>query len=146
VTELSVDFIGIGWAYPLGVRHNGAIATVDGVANLERAMRIVLTTYLGERPMRPDFGSRLRDYLFDGMSAATLVAIEEEVARALYSCEPRVEIDDVTATAAPDTPGRVDIEISYTVLATNDAANLVVPFYTIPGEGDTVREVEGVMP
>jgi phage baseplate assembly protein W len=146
VTELSVDFIGIGWAYPLGVRNNGAIATVDGVANLERAMRIVLTTYLGERPMRPHFGSRLRDYLFDGMSAATLVAIEEEVARALSSCEPRAQIDDVTATAAPDAPGRLDIDISYTVLATNDPANLVVPFYMIPGQDDTILEDGGITP
>src|SRR5690349_20092529 len=135
---MSVDFIGAGWAFPLGVRHNGAIATVDGVANLEKAMRIVLTTYLGERPMRPDFGSRLRDYLFEGVSAVTLAAIEQEVARALDSCEPRAQVDRVSATAAPETPGRVDIDIAYTILATNDAANLVVPFYTIPGEGPEV--------
>jgi phage baseplate assembly protein W len=131
---MSVDFIGTGWAVPLGVRHNGAIAMADGVANLEKAMRIVLSTYLGERPMRPHFGSRLRDYLFEATSAATLAAIEHEVARALHSCEPRVEVDDVTATVDPDAPGRIDIEIAYTVLATNDPGNLVVPFYSIPGE------------
>lgn len=131
---MSVDFIGSGWAFPLGVRHNGAIATVDGVANLEKAMRIVLSTYLGERPMRPNFGCRLRDHLFDGSSAETLAAIEGEVARALHSCEPRVEINGVTATAHPDSPGRIDIDIAYNVLSTNDPGNLVVPFYTIPGE------------
>jgi phage baseplate assembly protein W len=135
---MSVDFIGSGWAFPLGVRHNGSVATVSGVANLERAMRIILMTYLGERPMRPRFGSLLRDYLFEATSPATLAAVEREVRRALSSCEPRVAIDDVVASVDDDEPGRIDITISYTVLATNDPANLVVPFYSIPGEGATL--------
>ena len=27
-------------------------------------MRIILLTYPGERPMRPEFGSRVRDFVF----------------------------------------------------------------------------------
>ena len=133
---MSVDFIGSGWAYPLGVRHDGGIATVGGTANVEKAMRIILSTYLGERPMRPLFGSRLRDFLFEGISPATIAAVEREVARAIDSCEPRVRVDGVTATPDRERPGRLDLTISYTVLETNHPGNLVVPFYTIPGEED----------
>jgi phage baseplate assembly protein W len=131
---MTTDFIGRGWAFPIAVRDNGAIATVGGVANVEKAMRIVLQTRLGERPMRPNFGSRLHDFMFDGIATELLVAIEREVARALTSCEPRVRIDAVSATTASAGRGRVDIDIAYTVLATNDPHNLVVPFYSIPGE------------
>ena len=133
---MSVDFIGRGWAYPLGVQPNGAIATADGVAKLEQAMRIILTTYLGERPMRPAFGSRLRDFLFDGVTEASAGAIGEEVARAIGSCEPRVVVDDVDVRPKEGAYGGFDIDIYYTVLGTNDARNLVVPFYSIPGEED----------
>jgi phage baseplate assembly protein W len=131
---MTTDFIGRGWAFPVTVRDSGGIATVGGVANLEKAMRIVLATQLGERPMRPAFGSRLREHLFAGISPETLRAIEDEVRRAITSCEPRARVDGVTATAEDARRGRVDIEIRYTVLATNDPHNLVVPFYAIPGE------------
>ena len=65
---MTTDFIGRGWAFPITVRDNGSIATIDGVANIEKAMRIVLCTRLGERPMRPNFGSRLHEFMFDGVS------------------------------------------------------------------------------
>ena len=111
---MTVDFIGRGWAFPLGVQANGAIATSGGVTRLEQAMRIILSTHLGERPMRPLFGSRLRDFLFAGVDDASTREIALEVARAIGSCEPRVEVDHVDVV--------------------NEARNLVVPFYSIPGE------------
>lgn len=130
----TADFSGRGLALPLGVEPNGSMATTHGVANLEKAMRVVLVTYLGERPMRPDFGSRLRDFVFDGVTSENAVAIANEVARALYECEPRVEVDAVDVVPRPEEYGRFDIEIRYTVKDTNEPQNLVVPFYTIPGE------------
>jgi phage baseplate assembly protein W len=131
---MTTDFVGRGWAFPIAVRDNGAIATVDGIANVEKAMRIILQTYLGERPMRPHFGSRLRDFMFDAMTTESLAAIEREVERALTSCEPRVRVDAVQATTTSAERGRVDIDVVYTLLSTNDPHNLVMPFYSIPGE------------
>ena len=131
---MSVDFIGRGWAFPMGVAPNGTVATTEGTARLEQAMRIILVTYLGERPMRPLFGSRLRDFLFAGVSPASAVEIAREVRRAIESCEPRVDVNGVDARPMEGAYGGFDIEISYTVKATNDEGNLLVPFYTIPGE------------
>jgi phage baseplate assembly protein W len=68
------------------------------------------------------------------MTPERLAAVELEVARALTSCEPRVRVDAVRATADRAEHGRVDLDVSYTVLATNDPHNLVFPFYSIPGE------------
>lgn len=131
---MSVDFIGRGLAFPLGVRHNGALSTAEGPAKLEQAMRIILTTYLGERPMRPNFGSRLRDFLFDGVSPDSVSAVAAEVWRALDSCEPRVRVDNVAVSPREGPVGAFDIDILYTIRGENDQRNLVVPFYSIPGE------------
>ena len=63
-------------------------------------------------------------------------AIGQEVQRAIGSCEPRVRVDDVEVRCDDAGRGRFDIDIAYTVLGTNARQNLVVPFYSIPGEED----------
>ena len=48
------DFVGTGWAFPPTVNDRGGIAMVSGERELEQAIQIILLTYPGERPMRPD--------------------------------------------------------------------------------------------
>jgi phage baseplate assembly protein W len=131
-----VDFIGSGWSYPLGVRRNGAITTASGIDKLEQAMQIILTTYPGERPMRPEFACRLRDFVFDGVTDENSGAISNEVRRALRQWEPRVAVQEVEVTPVNEEFGKFLIEIVYVVRATNEERNLVFPFYTIPTEGE----------
>jgi uncharacterized protein len=130
------DFIGRGWSFPLDVTANGTIATMGGPRKLEQAMAIVLGTYPGERPFRPKFGSRLRDFAFEGASVDVFAAVEREVRDSLDFWEPRVDVRDVTVYADPDQPNLLQIDITYVVKGENDERNLVHPFYTIPDEGD----------
>lgn len=130
------DFIGRGWSFPLDVTANGTIATMGGPRKLEQAMSIVLTTYPGERPFRPAFGSRLRDFAFEGASVDVFAAIEREVRDSLGMWEPRTDVRNVTVIADPDRPNLLHIDITYVVKGENDERNLVHPFYTIPDEGD----------
>src|SRR5580700_2119789 len=92
------DFVGAGWAFPVGVDARGAIALTRGTDELEQAMRLILMTYPGERPMRPAFGSRLRDFIFTGATRENAALIEDEVRAALLRWEPRVEVDGVDVT------------------------------------------------
>src|ERR1044071_7591026 len=128
------DFIGRGWSVPLDVTANGTIATMGGARKLEQAMSIVLTTYPGERPFRPAFGSRLRDFAFEGASVDVFAAIEREVRDSLAMWEPRTDVRDVTVVADPDRPNLLHIDITYVVKGENDERNLVHPFYAIPDE------------
>jgi uncharacterized protein len=132
VETTRTDFLGSGWSYPLGVRPNGAIATVSGIDKLEQAMRLVLSTYPGERPMRPEFGCRLRDFLFESVNWENCGEIATEVGRALARWEPRAEIRGVDVVPVADEFGLFHIDIAYLVRATNEERNLVFPFYTIP--------------
>ncbi len=131
---MRADFIGAGWSYPLGVRHNGAITVASGIDKLEQAMRIILSTYPGERPMRPEFACRLRDFVFDGATDDNSGQIGTEVTRALRRWEPRVEVGRVEVTPETEQLSGFLIEIFYVVRATNEERNLVFPFYTIPEE------------
>ncbi|MFK0223818.1 GPW/gp25 family protein [Streptomyces vinaceus] len=129
------DFVGAGWAFPLGVSPTGGIALVRGEQELEQAMHLILGTYPGERPMRPDFGCRLRDYIFRDTGDQTLAEINNEVRNALLRWEPRVDADSVGIKPATHDPSLLYIDIQYVVKATNDRRNLVFPFYVIPEEG-----------
>jgi phage baseplate assembly protein W len=129
------DFIGAGWAFPAGVDTRGGVALVRGDTELVQAMRLILSTYPGERPMRPLFGSRLRDFVFRAPDDTTTAELVQEVRTALLRWEPRVDVRSVDVKPDPDEPTLLFIDISYSPKGTNDRRNLVFPFYTIPEDG-----------
>jgi phage baseplate assembly protein W len=129
------DFIGAGWGFPLRVNSRGGIALVRRERELEEAMRLILATYPGERPMRPDFGSRVRDWVFRGTDNDSLGALKIEVINSISRWEPRVKITDVIITRDSADASLLRINIQYQPLDTNDRRNLVFPFYTIPDDG-----------
>ncbi|MDP3893694.1 GPW/gp25 family protein [Nocardioides sp.] len=129
------SFVGRGFSWPLGVDHTGAIRLADGVADLDRSIAIVLMTAPGERLMRPQFGCRIWDLLFEPVTANLLGLIAEAVRDALAQWEPRIEVEDVVPVADED-PALVRIRIDYKVRATNDRRNLVHPFYVIPHDAE----------
>ena len=133
---MQTDFIGAGWSYPMGTDATGGIALVTREREIEQAMRLILGTACGERPMRPDFGCRLRDFVFQGASDETASLLGYEVQTALARWEPRCDIDKVTVTPDPDERNLLFIDIKYSIKATNDRRNLVFPFYVIPAESD----------
>jgi phage baseplate assembly protein W len=126
------DFVGAGWAFPLGFEPSGTVAMSRGDEKIEQAMRLILSTYPGERPMRPLWGSTLRDNVFGGTGADAAAAIAREVERALEYWEPRAKVTDVLVYPDGDQDGLLYIDIQYLVVGTNSPRNLVFPFYTIP--------------
>ena len=130
------SFIGRGFGWPLGVDHTGSIRLTSGVPDLDESIRLVLMTAPGERLMRPQFGCRIWDLLFEPVTGNLLGLIAEAVREALAQWEPRVVVDDVRPEADPDNQALVRIQISYRVRATNDRRNLVYPFYVIPHDAE----------
>ncbi len=131
----AADFVGSGFAWPLGVDHTGAIRLTQGTAGLDDAIRVILLTAPGERLMRPEFGCRIWDLLFEPVTPNLLGLIAESVRDALAQWEPRILVENVDPVPAHD-PSLVNITIRYRVKATNDRRNLVYPFYVIPRESD----------
>ncbi|MEO5724033.1 MAG: GPW/gp25 family protein, partial [Ilumatobacteraceae bacterium] len=95
----------------------------------------------GERMMRPAFGCKIWELMFESINANTLGLMEEAVREALVRWEPRIDVVEVKVI--PDEqPGVVRIGIGYRIKVTNDRRNLVYPFYMIPGEGGSDEEDE----
>lgn len=133
------DFVGAGWAYPTRLTATGAVQLARGAAELDGAIRLIISTRPGERVMRPEFGCRIWDQLFEPVTPRTLGLIELAVREALSRWEPRIEVTAVTAepdggAADASGDGAVAVTIDYRVRSTNDHRNLVFPFYTIPRE------------
>jgi uncharacterized protein len=127
-------FIGRGFTFPMGVDHTGSIALTSGPEDLDRSIRVVLATAPGERVMRPEFGCRIWDLLFEPVNANTLGLMAQAVREAIAQWEPRVELEDVAVLPDDNDSALVLILVDFKVRTTNDRRNLVYPFYVIPRE------------
>jgi Bacteriophage baseplate protein W len=128
------EFVGSGWAFPLRVDSTGGFALVSDEREIEQAIRLILGTAYGERPMRPDFGCRIHDYVFAEADAGTAGDIASEVRTSLRRWEPRIDVDDVVISIDSADASLMYVDVRYHIKSTNDPRNLVFPFYTIPPE------------
>lgn len=130
------EFIGRGISFPMRVDQSGSIATTSGAGDIDSSILMVLTTAPGERLMRPAFGCKIWQLLFEPINANTLGLMSEAVREAVARWEPRVKIENIRVEPDPGAVGAVKIYLDYVVQTTNDRRNLVYPFYVIPREED----------
>jgi hypothetical protein len=128
------EMLGAGLAFPLGVDHRASVALARGEEDIEQALEIILGTAPGERPMRPEFGCAVHDFLFDTIDAAMIGRMDTAIRAALDRWEPRIEVTGIDFDLERVADGRLDITIGYRIRATNAERNLVYPFYVIPAE------------
>jgi len=128
------EIIGSGLAFPLQVDRRGGIALARDEQDIDQAIELILGTAPGERPMRPEFGCGVHDFVFDTIDANTMGNMEQAIRQALRRWEPRIEVTDVEFDLSQAGSGLLTIDIRYQVRATNTDRNLVYPFYVIPAE------------
>jgi phage baseplate assembly protein W len=130
------EIIGAGWSFPLRIDVAGGVVLSDGERKLEESIRLILSTAIGERPMRPEFGCAIHDFVFATSEDATMAEIAMAVREALARWEPRIQVIDVEVAPDGDEPELLWIDVRYAPCDTNNPRNLVVPFYTIPAQED----------
>jgi len=128
------DFLGSGWKFPPRLDARGRIELVHQEQDVEEAIKMIVMTRKGERPMRPEFGCDIHRLIFAPNDATTAGLARRYVTEALMRWEPRIEVRDVEAEADSENEGRLVLKINYTIPAINSERNLVFPFYVIPGE------------
>lgn len=72
---------------------------LSGVAHLKQSIEDILTTPVGSRRMRPQYGSHLRRYVDLPVNEGWKSAVQAEVARALGRWEPRLKLERVRVVA-----------------------------------------------
>ncbi|HHW2905459.1 TPA: GPW/gp25 family protein [Pseudomonas aeruginosa] len=83
---------------------------LSGVAHLKQSIEDILTTPLGTRRMRPEYGSKLRRLVDLPVNDGWKSAVQAEVARALGRWEPRLRLERVRVVAVMG--GRIDLELA----------------------------------
>ncbi|MBU0680094.1 MAG: GPW/gp25 family protein [Proteobacteria bacterium] len=79
--------------------------TISGIAHLHQSIRDILTTPLGSRVMRRDYGSRLFELVDRPVNPALTVELYAATAEALAKWEPRFRLTTVFAESIA--PGQV---------------------------------------
>lgn len=122
-------FLGRGVGFPLEL-DKGDIKPAEDEESIRQSIKIILGTAKGERVMRPDFGCGIYDLVFEMTTDSTAGKISQAVREALLKFEPRIDVIDIQVTPKSDEEGqKLYISIDYQVRATNNAFNLVYPFY-----------------
>jgi uncharacterized protein len=110
--------LGRGLAFPVNVGGDGRVAFSDGTENIREAIEIILMTELGERVRLHDFGAGLGKFLFEPNTTTTWRHIQESIARALATWEPRIAVDGVDVKPDPTDPEAAIVTITYRLVAT----------------------------
>jgi Bacteriophage baseplate protein W len=131
---MAEEFVGQGIGFPVRTDATGSLTLVAGETEIREAIRLILGTAMGERPMRPEFGCGIHDLVFAPSDGRTAGRAAYEVRMSIERWEPRVTLHDVDVTFDDDAPGTMLISLTYSVRGTNDPRNLVFPFYTLPSE------------
>ena len=83
---------------------------MEGIAHLRQSVRDILTTPLGSRVMRRNYGSRLFDLVDAPLNDLTLVEMFAATAEALVRWEPRILVQRVQARTV--STGSIEIDVN----------------------------------
>lgn len=126
-------FLGTGLAFPFRLDGAQRLSLVSGAEDIQQSIQIVLGTAPGERVMRPEFGCRAHELVFEPYDTATEALLIYFIEEALARWEPRIRIEKIEVEAHRH-EGQVLAHIYYTIKATHDERSIVFPFF-IESEG-----------
>jgi len=89
-------------------RHTGQ--PISGIEHLRQSIADILSTPLGSRRQRPEYGSKLRGFVDLPINAGWKSAVQAEAAHALGRSEPRLKLERVTALSLLD--GKINMLVT----------------------------------
>lgn len=99
---------------------------LDGLAHLAQSIADILSTPIGSRLQRREYGSRLPDLIDAPANAATRVQLFAATATALMRWEPRISLQRVQLNATDAANGRFVVDV-VGKLATGIVTSLSAP-------------------
>lgn len=116
----------------IGLNHTTGRA-LEGVPHLNQSIARILSTPLGSRISRRDFGAELFDLIDAPSNPATRVRLFAAVATALMRWEPRLKLIRVGLALDPAVPGAVVIEVEGTTNISPAAISVRVQLTSLGG-------------
>ncbi len=129
------DFLGKGIKFPFQFNVIGGTETSVAVSekydHVNESIQQILDTSPGERVMLPEFGSRLRELIFEPNNAVLKALARVYVTDAIKRWEKRVTVKEVYIDDSPENldKGMLNIHIVYTIISDQKEGNFVYPWY-----------------
>ena len=132
---MSTDFLGKGLRFPFAFQRRSGGAQISTVTSMDHAhihesILQILGTRPSERFMNPEFGSHVRDLVFEPNDHVLKGLLRHYIIDAIERWEKRVVVTDVSFDESPETTdvNLLPVRISYRVIDTQVEGNLVWPF------------------
>ena len=126
-------FLGRGWKFPPTFTKGYNSAELSQFEqDVRESLNILISTLIGERVMRPGYGTNVHNLIFENLDSNTGTLIADELKKAILLHEPRIFVDKITPTQE-ELNGTLEMLIEYTIIATNTRYNIVYPFYFTEG-------------
>lgn len=92
----------IGLQYPLIKTSRGLMSQKTSVEQIKADLLQLLLTNPGERVMLPEFGTPLRELIFEPNDEALEIDAVRMIGNAINTWEPRIEISNIHASSSAD--------------------------------------------
>jgi len=100
-----------------------ALALID---HIRQSVADIITTRLGTRVMRRDYGSQLPDLIDQPVNATTRLRAYAAIITALMRWEPRIRISSVQLSDVT-LAGQVELVLEATLVDANEPLSLAIP-------------------
>ena len=125
----NTDFIGNGMAFPFSITQSGGVQSSNGIDRIKQSIAQILGTRIGERIMRPEFGSNMYKLLFEQNDNVLISLAQFYVVDALKKWEKRITIYSVNIARDSENEHKFNIRIAFQVANSSQEGNLTWPFY-----------------
>ncbi len=100
------------------------------VESVKQALRNLILTNKYERPRKPSFGGRIRNYLFEPLTPQTADAVREEIRMVVKNYEKRVNLIDVVVNAFPD-DSALAVSLLFSISTSEEPVKLDLTLYRV---------------
>ena len=128
------DFLGTGWSFPPTFNlSEKKVEMVSDEEDIRQSLEILLSTRLGERVLLSEYGCGINTMPFENITVTLLTKMKAIIKKAILLYEPRIDLEEVFFTSPKSEEGIVNIQLQYSIRATNSRLNFVYPFYIKEG-------------
>ncbi len=123
---INKKFLGRGWSFPPEFsKDTKSVMMCEEEEDIHSSIFVILSTRLGERIMRPDFGTPVDELIFNPLTGILKTKVAESIRTAIILHEPRIRLIEVDVTQTDEKEGRFIIQLDYIIRTTNSRFNEV---------------------
>ena len=100
----------LGAPYPIVRNSRGLLRTQSGINQIKSDLLVLLLTEPGERVMLPEFGTPLKEFLFEQNDNVLLEQIKERISLSISTWEPRIAVQNIEVLNGNDVVGSLDTQ------------------------------------